>query len=506
MQARFNNHQTLTPVRLGIDTHQEPVIYMRADCALCRSEGFEAQSRVLVRIGEREVIATLNIVHGELLERDTVGLSEAAWRALDPQPGALAHFAHPPASESMSDVRAKIYGHALAEAQMQRIVRDVVAQRYSDVELAAFITACGGNNLALDEIVALTRAMIDAGERLDWGTRPVVDKHSVGGLPGNRTTPLVVAIVTCHELVMPKTSSRAITSPAGTADTMEVLAPVALSLADMRRVVAAEGGCIAWGGAVHLSPADDIMIRIERALELDSEGQMVASVLSKKAAAGSTHVVVDVPVGPTAKVRSGTAARSLATLLEQVGRAIGLDVRPVLTDGLQPVGRGVGPALEARDVLAVLRNEPDAPRDLRERAVALAGAVLETGGKARSGEGAALAARTLDDGRAWRKFQAICAAQGGMREIPEPVLVHPVTAARDGVITAIDNRRLARIAKLAGAPAARAAGLLLHKRVNDTVAAGDVLFELHAETRGELNYALDYFERNRQVFTLAGEA
>lgn len=495
-----SNHQTLTPLRLGIDTHQEPVVYMRADCPLCRSEGFDAQSRINVRVGGRQIIASLNVVHGEWLTPGHVGMSEAAWRTLQPQANDQAHFAHPAPLDSMSDVRAKIYGHALDDVQMQRIISDIVDRRYSDIELSAFLAACGGNNLGPGEVVALTRAMVSNGERLQWPNAPVVDKHSVGGLPGNRTTPLIVAIVTCHGLVMPKTSSRAITSPAGTADTMEMLAPVDLSAAEMRAVVEREGGCIAWGGAMHISPADDIMIRVERALELDSEGQLVASVLSKKAAAGSTLVVIDIPVGPTAKVRSAVAARSLARLLEEVAGQLGLKMIPVLTDGTQPVGIGIGPALEAHDVLAVLQNSEAAPRDLRARAIALAGALLEASGKARSGEGEKLAELTLDDGRAWQKFQAICAAQGGMRTPPRAPLTMNVTALHGGEITVIDNRKLARAAKLAGAPAAAAAGLVLRKRVGDRVSKDETLFELHAESRGELNYAADYVQSNPDIF------
>jgi thymidine phosphorylase len=328
----------------------------------------------------------------------------------------------------------------------------------------------------------------------------------VGGLPGNRTTLLVVPIVAAHGLTMPKTSSRAITSPAGTADTMETLAPVDLDIAAMRRVVEREGGCIVWGGAIRLSPADDILIRVERPLDLDSTGQVVASILSKKAAAGSTHVVIDVPVGPTAKVRSHEEAKLLGDHLEGVGRAVGLNVRVVLTDGVQPVGRGIGPALEARDILATLRGEPDAPPDLRERALMLAGHVLEFSSGVQPGTGRALAKAILDDGRAWRKFQAICEAQGGLREPPRAAHTRAVVAARAGRVVRIDNRRLARVAKLSGAPRAAAAGLVLHAPIGAKVAAAQPLFTIHAETPGELAYAWEYVERQPAMLDMADDA
>lgn len=489
--------------RLGINTHQEPVIYMRDDCPVCRSEGFGAQSRIDVRLNGRSVIATLNVVHGSWLNHGEAGLSEAAWKLLDATEGAEAAFSHPLPVESLGALRSKIYGHALDDAAMGGIVKDIVAGRYADVHLAAFITACSGDHLAPPETVALTRAMVAVGQRLRWPQSMVMDKHCVGGLPGNRTTPIVVSIVAANGLCMPKTSSRAITSPAGTADAMEAMAPVDLSIEQMRRVVEREGGCVIWGGSVDLSPADDVLIRVERALDVDSEGQLVASVLSKKIAAGSTHVVLDVPVGPTAKVRSAEAAGKLVALIGHVAQACGLVLRAIVSDGTQPVGRGIGPALEARDVLAVLRRDQAAPTDLRLRSVALAGAMLELAGKARAGEGAALAARTLESGDALRKFEAICTAQGGMREPGRASFRRQVEATHAGVLAAVDNRRLARIAKLAGAPQSKAAGLELHARVGDTVALGQPLYTVHAESKGELEYALQYVGQN-SVFTVLG--
>ncbi len=488
--------------RLGIDTHQEAVIYMRRDCHVCRAEGFSAPARVKVYTSRASIIATLNFITTDLLAPGEVSLSETAWARLDVNDGDKVSVAHPRALDSLSRVRAKVFGQTLADSELAEIMRDIVEGRYSDIHLSSFITACAARGLNSNEVVGLTRAMVDAGDRLDWGSSPIVDKHCVGGLPGNRTTPIVVAIVAASGLIMPKTSSRAITSPAGTADTMETLAPVDLDIAAMRRVVEREGGCIIWGGAVDLSPADDTLIRVERALDLDSEGQLVASVLSKKAAAGSTHLVLDLPVGPTAKVRSAADADSLGALLLHTAQALGLSATIVQSDGRQPVGRGVGPALEARDVLAVLQGAASAPQDLKERAIMLAGALLELGGAAGRGAGSEMATAALENGDAWAKFQAICEAQGGMRTPPASRHQKPILAAHAGRVTAIDNRRLAKAAKLAGAPDAKAAGLEVHLFLGQEVETGDPLFTLHAETRGELAYACEYIENHPPIFEI----
>lgn len=492
--------------RLGIDTYQEPVLYVHRDDPVCRSEGFEAQSRVQMSANGNTIIATLNVVHGDFMALGEAGVSEAAWRALKAEPGALVSLRHPPPLESLGHVRAKVYGRRLTQSALRAVITDVAAGRYSELQLAAFVTACAGDRLDLEETACLTRAMVEAGERMEWGAGLVMDKHCVGGLPGNRTTMIIVPIVAACGLRMPKTSSRAITSPAGTADTMETLAPVDLDVAGIRRVVERTGGCIVWGGSVRLSPADDILIRVERPLDLDSQGQLVASILSKKAAAGATHVVIDVPVGPTAKVRSEEAANLLSHQLQQTARTLGLHLQVVHTDGTAPVGHGIGPALEARDVLGVLRDEVGAPADLAQRALLLAGGLLELGGAAARGEGSLLAGRMLADGRAWRKFQEICEAQGGMRQPQVAAYQQPVAAQRSGCVTAIDNRRLARIAKLAGAPQAASAGIDLHVRNGDFVERGEPLFTLHAESPGELAYALEYANAQGDTIHVAQDA
>ncbi|HJQ57745.1 MAG TPA: thymidine phosphorylase family protein [Vineibacter sp.] len=488
--------------RLGIDTHEEAVVYMRQDCHICRSEGFSSHARIQISSCGQSIIATLNQITTDLLRPHEASLSESAWRRLGVTEGEEIHLAHAPQLDSMGHVRAKIHGLDLPEPALYGIVRDIVAGRYADVHLAAFVAICGGQNLSQREILALTRAMVAAGSRLTWNRQPIADKHCVGGLPGNRTTPIVVAIAAACGLTIPKTSSRAITSPAGTADTMETLAPVTLDMLAMRRVVEREGGCIVWGGAADLSPADDILVRVERALDLDSEGQLVASVLSKKIAAGATHLLLDVPVGPTAKVRSTEDAQRLAALLSDVGSATGLELGIVLSDGVQPVGRGIGPALEAHDVLAVLRNEPGAPQDLRLKSSMLAGRLLELTGASPLNAGADAAAQLIADGAALRKFEAICDAQGGMRVPPRAAHTYPVLSDRRGRLAAINNRLLARIAKLAGAPAAKAAGVELHVRVGDAVEAGQPLYTIHAEAPGELAYALDYVKVHAEVMQL----
>jgi thymidine phosphorylase len=487
---------------LGIYTQNENVVYMREDCHVCISEGFEALTRIRISNASTSIVASLNILNSDILMPNEIGLSDSAAEKLNVSPNETLYVSHLEPIESLSHVRAKIYNQKLDYNAYKEIITDIVQGDYSNIHLSAFITACAGGRMDINEISDLTKAMIASGRQLDWKKEIVVDKHCIGGLPGNRTTPIVVAIVAAYGLTMPKTSSRAITSPAGTADTMEVLTNVTLTTEKIKEVVEKEGGCIVWGGTAQLSPADDVLIKIEKALDIDSEGQLIASVLSKKAAAGSTHVVIDIPVGETAKVRSTEMAKQLEEHMETVGKAVGLKVKVVITDGTQPVGRGIGPSLEAIDILSVMKNEETAPKDLKERALLLASELLELSGKVEKGKGRKTAQKVLESGKAYGKFIAICKAQG---RFSKPVLAPhriEIKAEKSGIIERIDNRKIAKLAKLSGAPQSKSAGISLNVHLNDKIEKDQLLYTLYAESQGELDYALDYKNNHNDMITI----
>ena len=496
-------HNQLKVKSLGIDTYRENIIYMRSDCHICTAEGFTALTRLEVKANGKDIVATLNVIESDLLQHDEAGLSIEAIRRLGVTDGDYVVIEHLSPVESFAFVRGKMYGKTFSEEQSSAIMNDIVQGRYSNVELAAFITACSGDNLSLEEIISLTKAMISAGDKLSWHKPIILDKHCVGGLPGNRTTPIVVSIIAAAGYYIPKTSSKAITSPAGTADVMEVITNVNLDLESMKNIVERENGCLAWGGAIELSPADDIIISVEKALDVDSEGQMVASVLSKKAAAGSTHVVIDIPVGKTAKIRSHEDAKRLVYYFNKTGAAVGLHVKTIITDGTQPVGIGIGPSLEAMDVLSVLRNNTDAPKDLKLRSIAIAGALLDLVDTDNYNDGNKRATQILESGIAFEKFQSICIAQGASKEPRYAKYSFEVKSLQDGVVTEINNRQLSKLAKLAGAPHSPSAGIQFFAPLNKQISTGDILFSIWAETKGELEYAKEYLATIPLLITIS---
>jgi thymidine phosphorylase len=451
--------------RVAIDTYPENTAFLLRTTKDYGSEQFRAQRKIEISCGTGAILATLVISDDDsIVGPGEIGLGEQAFRRLGLNEGADVSIAQAKPPRSMEAVRRKIGGEVLCDSEITAIITDIAAFRYSPMEIGAFLVACA-SFMTTPETLALTRAMADVGSNIDWHAPLVVDKHCIGGIPGNRTSMIVVPIVAAHGLIMPKTSSRAITSPAGTADTMEVLAKVDITIERIKAIVATEHAVLVWGGRMNRSPADDVLISVERPLRIDTYEQMVASILSKKLAAGATHLVVDIPVGPTAKVRSQGEAVRLRKLFEYVAHKVGLTIDVVLTDGTQPIGRGIGPVLEARDVMAVLRNDADAPDDLRERALLLAGRVLDFDPELRGDRGYARALDLLASGKALAAMNRLIAAQGAQTEVFRPgALRTEILAHVDGTVAAIDCHLIARIARLAGAPMDKGAGIdLLHK-------------------------------------------
>jgi thymidine phosphorylase len=477
--------------RIAIDTYRENVAYMHRDCSVYRAEGFQALAKIKVFCNGRHIEAVLNVVDDDkIVGIDELGLSEQAFGQLcvEEVHDVRVAQAEPPAS--MDAVRRKIGGERLSGEDYRAITRDIAANRYSKMEMAAFLVATGQNGLDRDEVLLLTQAMLETGVRIDWNEPLVADKHCIGGIPGNRTSMLVVPIVAAHGMLIPKTSSRAITSPAGTADTMEVLAKVEVVPEMLDKLVRLERGCLAWGGTTRLAPVDDRLISVERPLGIDSQGQMVASILSKKLAAGATHLLLDIPVGPTAKVRHMRDAMQLRKLFEYVGDRLGIHLEAVITDGRQPIGRGIGPVLEVRDVMRVLQNDPEAPIDLREKSLRLAGRIIEFDPDVRGGYGYAIAREILESGRALAKMDRIVEAQGRQdAKFALGKLTFDVCAERSGTVTEIDNFFLAHTARLAGAPISKGAGVDLFKKLGDTVVQGDILYRIHAEFPSNYEFA-----------------
>jgi len=457
--------------------------------------------RILIRgiRNHKKITATLDESLYEIKEGE-IGLNYEASKLLDAIDGMYCEIEPVAISEAVRYIKDKLDGKRLSKDQINKIVEGITNNNLSSIELTYFVAGSYIRGLSLQETSYLTEAMYKTGDVLKFDSELVVDKHCIGGVAGNRTTPIVVSIVAAAGLTIPKTSSRSITSPAGTADAMEVIFNVELKEDDIFRVVKKTGGCMIWGGALSLAPADDKIIRIEHPMAIDSFEQMVASVLAKKKSVSSDIVLIDIPVGRYAKIKSMKEGLRLAELFRGVSKRIGLRTEVIITKANGPIGRGIGPALEARDILRIFENHPLAPVDLKKKGIMLSGKLLELAGKANKGTGNKMAEEIMNSGMARDKFFEIGRAQGLRVDSSSKVSLGQyktfIRANKSGVVSLIRNDLIAYAARIAGAPKDKGAGIYLKALRGEKVEKNQILFELYAENMKKLNEATKYINQN----------
>jgi len=448
--------------------------------------------RTTVTIDGRHMIALVDVSR-DLVKPGEVGVFLDMMEAFKLRKGQIVSVIHMNRPESITYIKKKLDKGTLNNHEVKMIVDDIMQNRLSEGEIAAWISAAYINGFSDDEVISLAQATVESGDQLNLGKNPILDKHCIGGVAGNRTTMLVVPIIAAAGLYIPKTSSRSITSASGTADTMEVLADVTLGMEELRDIVKKAKGAIVWGGGMKLAPVDDKLIKIRHPLSLDPEGMLLASILGKKKSVGAKYVIIDIPVGRGVKVPYIERGNQLAKHFIKVGSMLGMKVEALITDGSEPVGYGIGPVLECVDVLDVLQGK--GPEDLRHKSLLMTGKLLELCGKVRKDAGYDAARKLIDSGKAMAKFRQIIELQGGNPKIKQSDLeigkyTHIVRSELNGSIFHIDNKVMAKIARIAGAPRDKGAGIKIEKFRGDRIEKGDALFTIYAESEAKLDYAL----------------
>lgn len=451
--------------------------------------------RILVKYGKKEAVCILDIAQSKKgVPEGKVGLFEEVLARLGVKHGAKVEVKFSGKPESVSYIREKLFGKKLSYDKLYQIADDITNDRLTQIEKTYFVSAYFAHGFAFDETVNLTKAMVNTGNKLKFN-KLTLDKHCIGGVPGNRTTMAVIPIVAAAGFTIPKTSSRAITSPAGTADTMECLAKVELPYHKILQIVKNTGACVVHGGSMNLAPADDKIIEVERPLSVDAEGQLLASVLAKKHSVSATHVLIDIPMGKSTKAKNLKEANHLKKMFEKVGKALGMKVKVVVTDGSHPIGYGIGPLFEAEDVMNVLSNDPRAPPELKKKALFMAGELLEMTGQYKKGEGIKAAKDILESGMAWKKMNQIINAQGKQPKIFPGKYIFCVNAHKSGKIVEVDNDVIAKIARISGNPEDKGAGIILAKNVHDPVKKGELLYTVYAHGQTKIDLVKDILKQ-----------
>lgn len=452
--------------------------------------------RTEIKFGTTKSIAIVDLSK-ELVKPGEIGVFRELRDELKVKDGDRIEVLHLDRPASIEYIREKLNGVTLGEKEISTIVQEIMDGKLSEIEIASWVSAAYIRGFSDDEIIALTKATMASGGQLNLGKSPILDKHSIGGVAGNRTTMIVVPIVAACKLYIPKTSSRSITSAAGTSDAMEVLAHVSFGIDELRAIVRKAYGAMVWGGGLNLAPVDDKLIRIRHPLSLDPEGMLLASILGKKKAVGAQYVIIDIPVGRSAKVPYKEKADALAKHFIKIGKSLGMEIEALITDGAEPIGNGIGPALECRDVLEVLEGK--GPEDLRHKSCVMAGRLLELSGYCKTGEGYSVASRTIESGKALAKMREIIELQGGnpnvkIQDLPIGQYTYDVASDESGQIFHMDNKIINKIARLAGAPFDKGAGVYLYRIRGDRVNKGDKLFTIHAESEQKLSFAIKALE------------
>lgn len=467
------------------------------DSIIAERLSINISDRIQIHKDHKKIIAVIDLSSG-FVRKNEIALSSEIVEALNLREKDFVSIELAPKPISISLIKEKLDGHRLTKKEIEIIIKDIVSNSLTEAEVAFFVSSMYKSGMSMKEIKYLTKAMKDFGKNLELNGK-IIDKHSVGGVPGNRTTPIIVSILASIGLIIPKTSSRAITTAAGTADTIEAIAQVEFSVKELKKIIKKTNACIVWGGTLGLAPADDRIIQIERLLNLDPNSQLLASIVSKKLAVGADYILIDIPYGKTAKVKRSQAL-ILRKKFEQLGRFFRVKIKAVLTDGKQPIGNGIGPVLEIKDILAVLRQEADRPLDLEKKSLKLASLLLELSGKVKKDKGLKLVKEILKSGKAFEKFQEIIKAQKGSLKLPKLAkLQYTIRSKRNGKIQKIDNKKINYLARLCGAPADKGSGLFLHKHLNDRVKKREEILTFYSESKDELKQALSFYKKEKPI-------
>lgn len=290
---------------------------------------------------------------------------------------------------------------------------------------------------------------------------------------------------------------------------MEALAPVAFNSDEVKEIVSKEKACIVWGGSLDISPADNILIEIERPLHMDPVGLMIPSILAKKLSMGVKKLVLDIPVGGGTKFPTPDDGKSFAYQFKEIAKNVGIEAECALTLAHQPIGHCIGPAIEAKEALTLLRDYSAGPNSLIEKSTSLAGIILEMGGKAEKGHGQTLAKEILKTGKAYQKMKQIIEIQGGNPNIlPEEIelggYVREFKAKKAGHITEVNNAIINQIAKAAGCPNSKKAGVEIFKKQGARIKEGDLIFKIYSDHPSKLKRAEKIYNSSGGPIILGG--
>lgn len=459
-----------------------------------------ANDRVAIK-NSKKIYAIVDIFSG-IVKNGEIGISEELSKILGLKDRSKVDVTSSEISDATYLIKKKISGHKLNEKEIEYLISEIVHNNLTEAEIAYFTAAQKLKGMTLKETIMLTKAMVKTGAKLKFSGKYIADKHCIGGIAGNRTTPIVVSICAAAGLTLPKTSSRAITSASGTADVIETISNIDIPIKELERIVNKTNGCLAWGGSLGLAPSDDKIIRVERILNLDIEPQLLASIMAKKISAGSKYILIDIPVGKGTKIQDRKKAESLGKKFKLIAKHFKVKLKVVYTNGEEPIGNGMGPVLEMFDILKILKNETDAPLDLKEKSLKLSTELLDLCNIKNARE---IAEQILHSGKAFEKFKEIINAQNNssdfeirIKRLKTARFKKIIRTKKSGFISSISNTKINSLCRILGTPETISAGVYLHKKMQP-VKKGEKIITLYSESRSKIKDGLKFIKATEPI-------
>lgn len=458
-------------------------------------EGIQPGVRLQLKSPKKDLEAVVKVeITEQLVSHYEVGLDSTLYDELGIEDSEIVGLDLLPQPKSLTAIQRKLLKNELNYEEIKSVLDDIVSGKLGEIE-AAYFASCGFNpGFTDEELYLLTKAMAESGDTMTWPYEKVIDKHSIGGLAGKGITPIIISIISSLGIVMPNTSTRSITAPAGTTDVMEVFCNMEFSKEDIQELIKKNNACMVWGGGLDLAPADEALIEIEKPLGIELHDKFIVSILAKKVAIGLTHYVLDIPCGPDTKVQNPNDVQEIREKFEKLSKRFGIKVKVLTRQALGPDGRGIGPNLEAKDLLKVLTRAEDRFIPLEDISLNLAGELLELAEEVEAGTGYQKALEILNSGQAYEKFKKIIAAQGGNPDIkPEDIpvgeVVFEVKADKSGMVKDIENKVIKEVSHALGTPHIKQAGMYFHKHVGEKFHQGDTLFTMYTTSDSRLDLA-----------------
>lgn len=476
---------------LGEDNNFNIVLHRKDAESLGVKEG------ELLNVGIGDVDLYANIIETEdRVHQGEIGLFEEIWRTYKVKEETSIFVDIPERCKSLVVISKKLLGHDLSQEDLETVMNDIASRRLRETEIAFFISTFFNPGFNEDEIYWMTQAMAKSGDTISFkdlrGKGMVIaDKHSIGGVAGKGVTPVLVPILVAGGLVVPNTSSRAITAPSGTSDILEVVMPVSLTEEEIKKVVKQTGGCLFWGGSLSISPADDVIINVERSLRIQEYQKVLVSIVAKKVALGIENILIDLPYGKGSKIENTEDVFALDKEFKKLFKKFGIKCETTTRKIKGPDGRGIGPNLEIKESLKILERDCESSLEMEDVVIDMAGMLFESTNIVKEGEGKAFAQEILDSKKAYDKFWEIAFAQGATRivkssDIKSGNLSFDVVTTKEGMVKMINNIEIVNVARALGCPRIKEAGMYIHKMPGEKVNKGDVLFTMYATSEDRL--------------------